>query len=269
MVSLTKKDLPRLEKLIREKVVARNIDELYGVIDRVGIMGLFHSKHLPSVSQIVRVKAERPSWVGWGWVNTLHYERKKVIQAEFLATGNISIVSTRNLPSYYVSQKRDIQLDDQEMKIIRFLRENGATSRRDLRRALGVSGKSIGKSIRRLDSSLSIVRAGTEQPPKGWVSRVWDIWETYIPREAMDECSDIDEKDAKEFILHKYLLMRGPVTERHISKLFRWSADDVQETIDRLISHGQVMRGRFIEDTRDKTVISTENLKKLELLARA
>ena len=186
------------------------MDELYAIIDQVGIVGLFHSKYLPSVSEIVKVKADRPSWVGWGWVNKLQYEKKRVIQATFLATGNISIVSTRNLPYYYVSLKKAIELDELDKRILSFLRDNGATSRRDLRRAMGVRGKIIGKSIKKLDLSLLIVRAGVQRPESGWVSRIWDLWENFVPKEVLSKCSGMNVEVARKFVIEKYLLMRGP-----------------------------------------------------------
>lgn len=249
---------------IRKDLTVHNIDELYKVIDQVGIVSLLsHDSDLPSVGEIVNVEAERPGWVGWGWISKLHYEKKKVIQASFLRTGKITIVSARNLPYYYVSLKKEIEPNELDNRILDFLRANGPTSRRALREALGARGKIIGRSIKRLDAGFLIVRAGIQQPKSGWISRIWDLWDTYIPVEVLKECDRISMEEARGFVLEKYLPTKGPLGRRHLRRLFKWPRNETEETIDRLISEQKVAEGYFIKDCGDKQIIGRHSLERL------
>ena len=209
-----------------------------------------------------------PGHVTWGWKDSLLGARRwyyaKVLRKK------ATMISLEFAPYFYAltenygSPEEDYLIQymqgdmTQEAKAVyEAILFEGPMDTIALRRAANLTSKESDSRFNRalvdLQADFKILPIGVSQSG-GWrYSFIYDLVPRHYP-DLPDQARQIQEKDARQELVYAYLLSVGATQMRDLSKLFRWSKKQLEDTLQALISSNAIRSDLELENHPGKWI---------------
>ena len=205
-----------------------------------------------------------PGHITWDWKDSLLGQHvwyyAKVLRKK------ATIISLKLAPAFYAlsenygSPEEDYltlyeqgRLTQESRAVYEALLEHGPLHTVALRKAARLTSL---ESDARFNRALTDLQAGFLVAPVGVADAgAWhyafnyDIVARAFP-ELLEQSRFLGELDARQQLVSAYLSSTGAAQLRDLSLLFQWSPSDLDRTLNRLVSSGQLHRGLTLPDTR-------------------
>ena len=190
-----------------------------------------------------------PGHVTWGWKDQLLGQRRW-FYGRILRKRN-AILSLHLLPSFYalspnygdpendfIDQYQQGLLSMEARNIYALLLKSGPLDSLTIRRETGLSAASANAAFNRaldtLQMEFKILPVGISQAGRWHYAFEYDLVTNHFP-DLQQEARPITPPQARQQILHSYLLSVGAVELAHACRLFGWKPDITRQTADALV----------------------------------
>lgn len=251
-------------------------------VDQRGFIFFWPIKYMPLPSLWVAVVGDRPvadahddpGHVTWGWKDSLLGTRRwyyaKVLRKKS------TIISLPVAPYFYAlsenygSPEEDYQVQylqgtmTQEAKAVyEALLSEGPLDTIALRRAAHLSSREsdsrFNRALTDLQADFKVLPIGTSQAG-GWrYSFIYEVVHRHHP-ELLEKARIIQESQARLKLVQLYLFSVGAAPRRDLTKLFGWTTPNVEDTLNKLVESGEVIRRLQVKDHPDEWIAIPEVL---------
>jgi uncharacterized protein YcaQ len=151
----------------------------------------------------------------------------------------------------YLVQYMQGRLTQEAKLVYETLLHEGPLDTITLRRAAHLSSREsesrFNRALADLQADFKLIPAGTSQAG-GWrYSFVYDLVHRHFPQ-LPGLARTIDEREARKKLIELYLHSVGAVQRRDLPKLFRWTRQDIDEAVDKLVEGGVLLRNLSLDD---------------------
>lgn len=263
MAHLTLAELQTLRDLRYRRIPKLQFEteeEALQFIDERGFVLLINSKalELPSLWRATRRRGQ-----AWPWKQTLSGAKHCAYGKLLCRKG--TFVSWEYLPHFlavysntnsYLKEYRAGRLSRVERQILEILEERGPLLTRELRRTIGLSGRTGTRrfhwALDNLQACLRITVAGGLTT--GFSMHRWELVDDWVPREILKRGWRMSPDRAKEELTLKYLEAVIVSTPKEIARIFRWNPEEMEALVRRLEGQGLLETGVEVEGLKGRFI---------------
>lgn len=238
----------------------RDAQDAARFIDTVGFALLFASTHgieLPSLFEAVKGRrdAHIDDWDDdadrvWVWKNDLPAARR-AFYGKALAGGKPVFISLKMLPHLLATNATDDvgaayargQISSAARRVHDALRAMGPTPTMALRAAIGMDNARYHRALDELQRALVVSPVGAIQERGAWASQIFELTARWFPKQAA-RARKMDVTVARRALIRRYVETVVAAKAAMIARVFGWSRDQVNQTIDDLLARRIIMRQR-------------------------
>ncbi len=193
-------------------------------------------------------KHDDPGHITWGWKDGAL--DKKIWYYAKILRGKATMISLETAPYFYAlsenygSPEEDYliayeegRLNQASKQVYETLLENGALNTLDLRKMAKLSNakdSEFNKALEQLQRDFKILPIGVAQAGAWKYSHIYEIVPRHFP-DLPEQARKITESQARMKLLELYFNLVGVAQTRDITKLFGWSNEVANRTLNKLI----------------------------------
>jgi hypothetical protein len=192
-----------------------------------------------------------PGHVTWGWKdNALD---KKIWYYGKILRRKATMISLETAPYFYALSEnygspeedyliayREGRLTQAAKQIYEALVDNGALNSIDLRRAAKLANakeSEFNKGLEQLQSDFKILPIGVAEAGAWRYSHIYELTSRHFP-DLPEQARSISESAARTKLVQLYFASVGAAQLRDVTKLFGWSKDLAERTVNKLVEKG-------------------------------
>lgn len=196
-----------------------------------------------------------PGHVTWGWKdNALD---KKIWYYGKILRRKATMISLEVAPYFYALSEnygspeedyliayREGRLSQAAKQIYEALVDNGALNSIDLRRAAKLANakeSEFNKGLEQLQADFKILPVGVAEAGAWRYSHIYELTSRHFP-DLPEQARSISESAARTKLAQLYFASVGAAQLRDVTKLFGWSKDLAERTVNKLIEQGELAK---------------------------
>ena len=196
-----------------------------------------------------------PGHVTWGWKdNALD---KKIWYYGKILRRKATMISLEIAPYFYALSEnygspeedyliayREGRLTQAAKQIYEALVDNGALNSIDLRRAAKLANakeSEFNKGLEQLQSDFKILPVGVAEAGAWRYSHIYELTSRHFP-DLPQQARSISESAARTKLVQLYFASVGAAQLRDVTKLFGWSKDLAERTVNKLVEKGELAK---------------------------
>ncbi|MFC2025685.1 hypothetical protein ACFLUC_00655 [Chloroflexota bacterium] len=260
----------------------RTIESAINFVNQRGFIFFWPIKGVILPSLWVAVAGDRPvanahddpGHVTWGWKDSLLGKRK--LYYSKILRKKATMISLEVAPYFYALTNNFGSPDDDYLTlyeqgvltrsaklIYEALLRDGPMDTISLRRAVNLTSREsdsrFNRAMLELQNDFKILPVGISQAG-GWrYAFIYDIVASHYP-DLPDLASEISESDARRKLVDLYICSLGAVPLREISRLFQWNLNDINKTVNTLVTEGKLRRNIQVENQVGEWIASSNLL---------
>jgi len=200
-------------------------------------------------------KHDDPGHITWGWKDDAL--DKKIWYYAKILRGKATMVSLDIAPFFYALSENygapeedyliayhEGRLTQSSKQVYETLLDNGALNTLDLRRKAKLSNakdSEFNKALEQLQKDFKILPVGVAQAGAWKYSHVYEITTRHFPA-LSDQARKITESQARAQLLELYFSMLGAAQLRDVMKLFGWSGEITDRTLNKLLEQDLLVK---------------------------
>jgi len=200
-------------------------------------------------------KHDDPGHITWGWKDDAL--DKKIWYYAKILRGKATMVSLDIAPFFYALSENygapeedyliayhEGRLTQSSKQVYETLLDNGALNTLDLRRKAKLSNakdSEFNKALEQLQKDFKILPVGVAQAGAWKYSHVYEITTRHFPA-LSDQARKITESQARAQLLELYFSMLGAAQLRDVMKLFGWSGEITDRTLNKLLEQNLLVK---------------------------
>ncbi len=200
-------------------------------------------------------KHDDPGHITWGWKDDAL--DKKIWYYAKILRGKATMVSLDIAPFFYALSENygapeedyliayhEGRLTQSSKQVYETLLDNGALNTLDLRRKAKLSNakdSEFNKALEQLQKDFKILPVGVAQAGAWKYSHVYEITTRHFPA-LSEQARKITESQARAQLLELYFSMLGAAQLRDVMKLFGWSSEITDRTLNKLLEQNLLVK---------------------------
>jgi hypothetical protein len=200
-------------------------------------------------------KHDDPGHITWGWKDDAL--DKKIWYYAKILRGKATMVSLDIAPFFYALSENygapeedyliayhEGRLTQSSKQVYETLLDNGALNTLDLRRKAKLSNakdSEFNKALEQLQKDFKILPVGVAQAGAWKYSHVYEITTRHFPA-LSEQARKITESQARAQLLELYFSMLGAAQLRDVMKLFGWSGEITDRTLNKLLEQNLLVK---------------------------
>jgi hypothetical protein len=200
-------------------------------------------------------KHDDPGHITWGWKDDAL--DKKIWYYAKILRGKATMVSLDIAPFFYALSENygapeedyliayhEGRLTHSSKQVYETLLDNGALNTLDLRRKAKLSNakdSEFNKALEQLQKDFKILPVGVAQAGAWKYSHVYEITTRHFPA-LSEQARKITESQARAQLLELYFSMLGAAQLRDVMKLFGWSGEITDRTLNKLLEQNLLVK---------------------------
>jgi hypothetical protein len=200
-------------------------------------------------------KHDDPGHITWGWKDDAL--DKKIWYYAKILRGKATMVSLDIAPFFYALSENygdpeedyliayhEGRLTQSSKQVYETLLDNGALNTLDLRRKAKLSNSKdseFNKALEQLQKDFKILPVGVAQAGAWKYSHVYEITTRHFPA-LSEQARKITESQARAKLLELYFSMLGAAQLRDVMKLFGWSGEITDRTLNKLLEQDLLVK---------------------------
>jgi hypothetical protein len=200
-------------------------------------------------------KHDDPGHITWGWKDGAL--DKKIWYYAKILRGKATMISLEIAPYFYAlsenygSPEEDYliayhegRLTQASKQVYETLLDNGALNTLDLRKMAKLSNakdSEFNKALEQLQKDFKILPVGVAQAGAWKYSHIYEIVSRHFP-DLSEQARTVTESQARRKILELYFASVGAAQLRDVTKLFGWSTEIVNRTINKLVEQNSLAK---------------------------
>jgi len=200
-------------------------------------------------------KHDDPGHITWGWKDDAL--DKKIWYYAKILRGKATMVSLDIAPFFYALSENygapeedyliayhEGRLTQSSKQVYETLLDNGALNTLDLRRKAKLSNakdSEFNKALEQLQKDFKILPVGVAQAGAWKYSHVYEITTRHFPA-LSEQARKITESQARAQLLELYFSMLGAAQLRDVMKLFGWSGEITDRTLNKLLEQDLLVK---------------------------
>jgi hypothetical protein len=193
-------------------------------------------------------KHDDPGHITWGWKDGAL--DKKIWYYAKILRGKATVISLEIAPYFYALSEnygapeedyliayQEGRLTQASKQVYETLLDNGALNTLDLRKKAKLANakdSEFNKALEQLQKDFKILPVGVAQAGSWNYSHIYQIVPRHFP-DLSEQARTISESQARAKILELYLVSVGASQLRDVTKLFGWSSEIANRTINKLV----------------------------------
>ena len=213
-----------------------------------------------------------PGHVTWGWKDSLlgshqwYYAKILRKRATMIALDTVpyfyALSENYGAPEEdYLTMYEQGRLTQEAKTLYEALLDKGPLDTISLRKTARLTSREsdsrFNRALTSLQTDFKVLPVGVTQAGAWRYAFAYDIVARHYP-EIPEQAHHISEREARTRLVQQYLLSVGAAQLRDVSKLFRWGSNQVERTIDDLVSGGILVRGLDLENNTGEWVALAE-----------
>jgi hypothetical protein len=255
----------------------KDIDDALTFVEERGFIFFWPMKGVDLPSLWMAVAGERPvaaehddpGHITWNWKDTMLDKRGWYYGK--LLRGRATLVSLSVIPYFYALSERVGDLDDymlayeagmltwEEKSIAEALLHHGALHTIELRRRANLSATSAKSRFERALSALQrglwVLPVGVAEAGSWRYAFIYELFDRWFPN-VLSQAREITGREAYQRLASHYLNSVGAVSEKGISRLFRWQKEPTRRALGDLeaaglahpVGDGRWVTARLLDD---------------------
>jgi hypothetical protein len=240
----------------------RSLDEAVEFVEVSGLIFFWPIKGITMPSLWAAVAGDRqvanahddPGHITWGWKDRMLDQRRWYYGK--LLRGKATLVSRAVIPNFYALSDRVAELDDYQLayhdghlthearRVADVLLNDGPLHTVELRRRAQLSGQAsksrFEKALVDLQRGLWILPIGVATAGAWRYAFIYELFDRWYPQIAA-QAHPIRQAEARATLVSHYLRNVGAATSRDVKRVFGWSKDLIQRTLQQLERDGVIL----------------------------
>ena len=213
-------------------------------------------------------KHDDPGHITWGWKDDA-LDKKNWYYAKVLR-GKATMISLEIAPYFYALSENygapeedyliayhEGRLNQASKQVYEALLDSGALNTLDLRKKAKLSNakdSEFNKALEQLQRDFKILPVGIAQAGAWKYSHIYEVVPRHLP-ELPEQARKITESQARAKLLELYFASVGAAQLRDVTKLFGWSNEVTNRTVNKLVEQNSLVKAIHPKQTGDWIVI--------------